>query len=117
MKIRSFRARTLGTTVPALSLLTLAGSAVLAQTAPTQVVVTASRTEQIITDVLPHTTVLGRDAIEQSQLTDLSSLLAREAGFQFTQSGGRGSQSTAFLRGAASLQVLVLVVVLHRLPL
>ena len=109
MKIRSFRARTLGTTVPALSFLTLASSAVLAQTAPTQVVVTASRTEQIITDVLPHTTVLGRDAIEQSQLTDLSSLLAREAGFQFTQSGGRGSQSTAFLRGAASLQVLVLV--------
>ena len=109
MKIRSFRARTLGTALPALYFLTLASSEVLAQTAPTQVVVTASRTEQILTDVLPHTTVLGRDAIEQSQLTDLSSLLAREAGFQFTQSGGRGSQSTTFLRGAASLQVLVLV--------
>ena len=95
--------------MPALSLLTLVGAAASAQTAPAQVVVTASRTEQILTDVLPHTTVLGRDAIEQSQLTDLSSLLAREAGFQFTQSGGRGSQSTTFLRGAASLQVLVLV--------
>ena len=95
--------------MPALSLLTLVGAAASAQTALAQVVVTASRTEQILTDVLPHTTVLGREAIEQSQLTDLSSLLAREAGFQFTQSGGRGSQSTAFLRGAASLQVLVLV--------
>ena len=84
-------------------------STALAQTAPGQVVVTASRTEQIITDVLPHTTVLGRDAIEQSQLADLPSLLAREAGFQFTQSGGRGAQASAFLRGAASLQVLVLV--------
>jgi vitamin B12 transporter len=109
MKIRSIRARSLGIALPALSLLNLLSSAALAQSTPTQVVVTASRTEQILTDVLPHTTVLGRDAIEQSQLTDLSSLLAREAGFQFTQSGGRGSQSTAFLRGAASLQVLVLV--------
>ena len=50
-------------------------------------VVTASRTEQIVTDVIAHTTVLGRDAIEQSQLIDLPSLLAREAGFQFTQNG------------------------------
>lgn len=71
--------------------------------------VTASRTEQILTDVLPHTTVLGRDAIEQSQVLDLPTLLSREAGFQFTQTGGRGGQATAFLRGSASLQVLVLV--------
>lgn len=75
----------------------------------TEIVITASRTEQILTDVLPHTTVLGRDAIEQSQVLDLPTLLSREAGFQFTQTGGRGGQATAFLRGAASLQVLVLV--------
>lgn len=87
----------------------MTASAVTAQTATAQMVVTASRTEQILTDVLPHTTVLGRDAIEQSQVLDLPALLAREAGFQFTQSGGTGSQATAFLRGAASLQVLVLV--------
>ncbi|WP_158271619.1 TonB-dependent siderophore receptor [Limnohabitans sp. 2KL-1] len=92
-----------------MSLLSLATSAVLAQTTAGEIVVTASRTEQILTDVLPHTTVLGRDAIEQSQVLDLPTLLAREAGFQFTQSGGRGGQATAFLRGAASLQVLVLV--------
>jgi len=109
MKIRSIRARAVGIALPALSIYNLLCSTAIAQSTPTQVVVTASRTEQILTDVLPHTTVLGRDAIEQSQLTDLSSLLAREAGFQFTQSGGRGSQSTSFLRGAASLQVLVLV--------
>ena len=94
---------------PALSLLTLASSAVLAQSTSDEIVVTASRTEQILTDVLPHTTVLGRDAIEHSQVLDLPTLLSREAGFQFTQSGGRGGQATAFLRGAASLQVLVLV--------
>jgi len=109
MTIRSLRARSLGLALLALSFLNLAPCSSWAQSVQSPVVVTASRTEQILTDVLPHTTVLGRDAIEQSQMTDLSSLLAREAGFQFTQNGGRGSQSTAFLRGAASLQVLVLV--------
>lgn len=109
MKILALFQPSFGLAFPALCLLNLATNNALAQGVPSQVVVTASRTEQILTDVLPHTTVLGRDAIEQSQLTDLSSLLAREAGFQFTQSGGRGSQSTTFLRGAASLQVLVLV--------
>ena len=95
--------------VPVLSALTLVSVQALAQTANPELVVTASRTEQILTDVLPHTTVLGRAAIEQSQVLDLPSLLSREAGFQFTQTGGRGGQATAFLRGAASLQVLVLV--------
>ncbi len=111
MKNCSLRARRSAPVLfaPALSLLSLATSAVLAQTTAGEIVVTASRTEQILTDVLPHTTVLGRDAIEQSQVLDLPTLLAREAGFQFTQSGGRGGQATAFLRGAASLQVLVLV--------
>ncbi|PUE48855.1 hypothetical protein B9Z47_04805 [Limnohabitans sp. 2KL-1] len=111
MKNYSLRARRSAPVLfaPALSLLSLATSAVLAQTTAGEIVVTASRTEQILTDVLPHTTVLGRDAIEQSQVLDLPTLLAREAGFQFTQSGGRGGQATAFLRGAASLQVLVLV--------
>lgn len=89
--------------------LSLFSHGVWAQSPATEIVVTASRTEQILTDVLPHTTVLGRDAIEQSQVLDLPTLLAREAGFQFTQTGGRGGQATAFLRGAASLQVLVLV--------
>ena len=106
MKNRSIRARSV---VPALSSLAVFCSPLLAQTSKPEIVVTASRTEQILTDVLPHTTVLGRDAIEQSQVMDLPSLLSREAGFQFTQTGGRGGQSTAFLRGAASLQVLVLV--------
>lgn len=90
-------------------MLSLAASVALAQTASGEIVVTASRAEQILTDALPHTTVLGRDAIEQSQVMDLPSLLSREAGFQFTQSGGMGGQATTFLRGAASLQVLVLV--------
>ncbi|MEN9887447.1 MAG: hypothetical protein RL758_2025 [Pseudomonadota bacterium] len=74
-----------------------------------EVVVSASGTEQLLTDALPHTTVIGREQIERVQAVDLPSLLSREAGFQYTQTGGRGQPSTTFLRGAASLQVLVLL--------
>ncbi|MBU3740018.1 MAG: TonB-dependent receptor [Rhodoferax sp.] len=74
-----------------------------------ETVVTANRSEQLVTDAMPHTTVIGRDVIERSQAPDLPTLLASEAGFQFTQSGGRGTATNLFLRGSAALQVLVLV--------
>lgn len=72
-------------------------------------VVTAARSEQLLVDALPHTTLIARDAIERSQAPDLPSLLVREAGFQFTQNGGPGTAASLFLRGSASLQVLVLI--------
>ena len=84
-------------------------STVQADTTLAPTVVTANRSEQLLTQTLPHTTVIGRDVIERSQAIDLPSLLASEAGFQFTQSGGRGTSATLFLRGGASLQVLVLI--------
>ncbi len=74
-----------------------------------EVVVTANRSQQLLTEALPHTTVIGRDVIERSQAVDLPTLLASEAGFQFTQNGGRGTTSSLFLRGSASLGVLVLI--------
>lgn len=86
---------------------------VVAQTAVAadfkEVVVTASRSPQLITEAVAHTTVLNATDIARSQATDLTSLLQREAGIQITQNGGRGTSATVFLRGAASLQVLVLV--------
>lgn len=83
----------------------------LAQTAPElkPIVVTASRNPQQLTDTLPHTTVLQRADIERSQAADVISLLQREAGVQFTQNGGRGTSSSLYLRGSASLQTLVLL--------
>ena len=74
-----------------------------------ETVVTANRSGQMLTEALPHTTVIGRDLIERSQALDLPTLLSSEAGFQFTQNGGRGTAATLFLRGSASLQVLVLI--------
>ena len=102
---------------PRLALLPLALAAALpvqSQTAapPAQLretVVTANRSEQLVTEALPHTTVIGRDAIERSQAVDLASLLAGEAGFQSVQNGGRGSATSLFLRGSAATQVLVMI--------
>lgn len=71
--------------------------------------VTASLSEQVVSDAIPFTTVIGRDVIEQSQSIDLPSLLRQEAGFQYTQNGGPGQTSTLYLRGSASMQVLVLI--------
>lgn len=80
------------------------------QTATLQeVVVTASRNEQLLGSALPHTTVISREDIERSQASDLVTLLQREAGLQRTQNGGMGSVSSVFVRGAPSLQTLVLI--------
>lgn len=73
------------------------------------VVVTASRTEQRIRDSIPHTTVITAREIRDSGAVDLPALLRREAGFEFSQTGGIGATSSTFLRGAATNQVLVLI--------
>ena len=74
-----------------------------------ETVVTASRNAQLLSSALPHTTVITREDIERSQATDLVTLLQREAGLQRTQNGGIGTASSVFMRGAASLQTLILI--------
>jgi len=73
------------------------------------VVVTAARTPQLQSDALLHTTVITAQQIRDSQATDLPSLLSREAGLQITQSGGVGSATGMFLRGADTRQTLVVI--------
>jgi vitamin B12 transporter len=73
------------------------------------VVITASGMAQPITDAIPHTTVITETEIRRSGQTDLPGLLRGMAGFELAQSGGHGTQSTAFMRGSAGRQVLVLV--------
>jgi vitamin B12 transporter len=94
------------------ALLALALSNAHAQSAEARMptaVVTPSRIVQSIDDALPSTTVITRAEIERWQLSDLVGTLSREAGVQFARSGGPGSASSLFLRGANSSQVLVLV--------
>ncbi|KHK57524.1 TonB-dependent receptor [Ralstonia sp. A12] len=72
-------------------------------------VVTASRSEQPLSDALPHTTVITRADIERSQAPDAVTLLRREAGIEIAQNGGPGTSSSLFMRGASSSQTLVLI--------
>lgn len=81
-----------------------------AQEAPLEPVqVTATRTVVPVADALPSVTVLTRADIEATQSRDLMELLGRQVGVEFVRSGGQGSQSSLFLRGTNSNQVLVLV--------
>src|SRR5476649_937897 len=73
------------------------------------VVVTATRTEQKVSDTILDTTVITQQDIRDSQAVDLPSLLQREAGFELVQSGGIGSTSSIFLRGTNSTHTLVLI--------
>jgi vitamin B12 transporter len=72
-------------------------------------VVTASRSEQPLSDALPHTTVISRADIERSQAPDVVTLLRREAGIEIAQSGGPGATASIFMRGASSNQTLILI--------
>jgi vitamin B12 transporter len=75
----------------------------------TPIVITAARTEQPLAEVLPSVTVLTREDIDATQSRDLVELLSRQAGVEFARSGGQGAQTSLFLRGTNSNQVLVLV--------
>jgi vitamin B12 transporter len=80
-----------------------------AQTSLQQVVVTASRTEQRVQDALPATTLITRADLERAQTPDLPTLLRQVAGVEIAQTGGPGTQSSAFIRGAESRHTLVLI--------
>lgn len=73
------------------------------------VVVTASRTAQRVTEALPHTTVVTQEDIVDSQAPDLRSLLRGQAGVEFAANGGMGANTSLFMRGANSNQVLILI--------
>jgi vitamin B12 transporter len=96
------------------ALLQLLSASIYAQIAPTPqpmdtVVVTATGSEQRISDTILDTTVITQKDIQDSQAVDVPSLLRREAGFEIVQSGGIGSQSSVFMRGTNSTHTLVLI--------
>lgn len=87
-----------------------AAGAQAASDSPTQeVVVTAARVEQKLPDTLPSTSVISRKDIQSSPATDLPDLLRTFTSFSVAQTGPLGSQTSVFVRGANSNQVLVLI--------
>lgn len=73
------------------------------------VVVTATRVEQRLQDTLSDVTVIEREQIESAGQSTLIDLLARQPGMQVTSSGGAGTSTDYFIRGADSRQSVVLV--------
>jgi len=104
--------RVAASSLPTVAILaSLAAQPVLAQSGSPdqQVVVTAARVEQKLPDTLPATTVISRHDIEAAPATDLPGLLSQLTSMSVAQLGPLGSQTSVFVRGANSGQVLVLV--------
>ncbi|MFO7304711.1 MAG: TonB-dependent receptor [Gammaproteobacteria bacterium] len=73
------------------------------------VVVTATRIEQPVTDVIGAVSVITRRDIENRAAQSVQDLLRGETGLTVTNAGGLGKLSYVFMRGADAEQVLVLV--------
>ena len=74
-----------------------------------EVVVTATRMPQSLNKTLADTSVLNEADIRRSGAPDVATLLRSVTGVEIVQSGGLGAQSSTFMRGANSNQVLVLL--------
>jgi vitamin B12 transporter len=96
---------------PALSVLSLAVAAsVQAQGIEINpVVISASRMEQPLSEVLSSVSVITRQDIEKSQAGSLADLIQGEAGFEFGRTGGPGATTSFFLRGQESKSVVILI--------
>ena len=74
-----------------------------------QVVVTATRLEQAVTDTLASTTVLTREDIRDTQASDLPALLRSAAGIEIVQNGGIGNNANVAIRGGGNTHTLILL--------
>jgi vitamin B12 transporter len=64
---------------------------------------------QTLPDTVANTTLITRADIDRSAAVDLPSLLSKQLGVEIGSSGGAGQQSSIFMRGTESSQVLVLL--------
>ena len=73
------------------------------------VVVSASRAEQPLSEVLVSTTVITREEINRSQAPTLIELLEGDTGIEIGRNGGVGTVSSFFLRGQNSTNTAVFI--------
>lgn len=101
------------TTIPKIFLSSVISAAVsLSAFAETQLnpIVTASRVAQSTDQTLAAVTVISREDIEHSQSQSVADLLReRVPGMDFLTTGGTGHQTSAFLRGTSSDQLLFII--------
>ncbi len=63
------------------------------------VVITATRVEQTLNEVVSDVSVVERDTIERSGATTVADLLSRTPGVEFSRNGGPAANTSLFLRG------------------
>jgi len=105
----SFRFRRLALAIAVAFVVPAVAVADEASTDLDQVVVTASRTDQGLTQVLAASTVIDRAEIEQRQPRSLADLLRGTPGVSIANNGGPGKATSVFMRGTEADHVLVLV--------
>ena len=74
-----------------------------------EVVVTAARIEQPLSEVLADVTVIDRASIERSGATGVADLLSHYPGVQFQRNGGLGNTTSLYIRGANTNHTAVYV--------
>jgi len=73
------------------------------------VVVTATRTPQLLENIVGDVTVIDREQIERIGAGSFTDLLRLQPGVQINTSGGAGTASSIFLRGTNDQHIVVLV--------
>lgn len=81
----------------------------MAQDSAPDVVTSAARTSQVVTDALNSTTVISRADIESATVNDLAGLLRQQSGVIVRQNGPVGNLSQISLRGGDTKQTLILI--------
>ena len=74
-----------------------------------EVVVTAARIEQPLSEVLADVTVIDRASIERSGATGVADLLSHYPGVQFQRNGGVGNTTSVYIRGTNTNHTAVYV--------
>jgi vitamin B12 transporter len=64
------------------------------------VVVTATRVEQPLTDVVADVSIIDREVIERSGALGIADLLSRIPGVTFSRNGGPGATTSVYVRGS-----------------
>lgn len=80
----------------------------MAEDAQDEIIVTA-KTNKNLRDVLPTSHVINAEDIELMQAKDLTTLLRNISGVSISDTGGRGTATSVFLRGASLGQTIVLI--------
>lgn len=111
MSLRNMIHRVISARIAVLPLVCAAAVAAQAQVSDSlsETVVTATRVQQPLTDVLADVSIIDRDELEQSGLQSLGEVLARLPGVQYSTSGSYRSNTSLFLRGASTAQTILLV--------